>query len=134
MSIDRKYMYCALIYAVVGMCLGIFMAASKNYIQQAAHTHVLLVGFVVSFVYGTIHKLWLEQANTALGKVRYVLYNAGTIAMSAGLFLLYGRFYPETILGPILGASSVAVLVAALLMLYMVIKSGARKSDYARQA
>lgn len=61
MSFDRKYLAWALSYAAIGICLGIFMAASHNYAQREAHSHTLLVSFVLSLGYGVIHKLWIEQ-------------------------------------------------------------------------
>lgn len=48
--------------------------------------------------------------------------------MCLGLFLLYGNIASAALLDPILGISSLAVLVGALLMLYMVLKANAAKT------
>jgi hypothetical protein len=48
--------------------------------------------------------------------------------MSVGLFLLYGNLVPMEAVDPVLGISSAGVLVGMLLMLYMVIRSGTRKT------
>lgn len=64
---DRKFVLTSLCYAVVGLVLGIFMAASKNIGQVVTHAHVLLVGFVVSFIYAALlHKLWLNNSTSYL--------------------------------------------------------------------
>ena len=48
--------------------------------------------------------------------------------MITGLFLLFGNFVPEPTIGPILGFASITVLVGALLMLYMVLKTNSVKT------
>lgn len=128
MNLDRKYLVWAFGYALAGMCLGIYMAATKNHGQLVAHAHILLVGFVVSFIYAIIHRLWLDKPNPAVGKSQFVLHHVATIAMFSGLVLLYGGVLPEPLLEPVLGIASVGVLVAAALMLYMLIKSGPAQS------
>jgi hypothetical protein len=122
MDFGRKYLVWSLGYAAVGIALGIFMAASGNHTQFDAHSHVLLVGFVVSFVYAVIHKLWLGEKPPRVAGMQFLLHQAGAVAMFLGLFMLYGNVLPEAQLAPVLGIASVAVFVAALLMTFMVIR------------
>ena len=122
MSFDRKYLVWALSYAVAGMSLGIFMAASHNHAQHITHAHILLVGFVVSLIYAVIHKLWLSENPPAIAKVQFIVHQSGALTMFTGLLLLYGNFVPEAKLDPVLAIASIAVFTAALLMLFMVIK------------
>jgi hypothetical protein len=124
MSFDRKYLVWALSYAVIGMGLGIVMAATHNHAQQGAHTHILLVGFVASLVYGVIHKLWLSGGKTPrLARAQFVAHQAGASAMVVGLLLLYGEVVPAAHVDPILAIASITVLLGALLMLLMVFKT-----------
>ena len=125
MGFDRKYLVWALAYAAIGMCLGIFMAASHNHAERVTHAHILLIGFVLSFGYGIMHKLWLGQPNPVIAQIQFILHQAGAMTISIGLFLLYGNIVPEAQLDPILGIASVTVLVGALLMVYMVLRTGA---------
>jgi len=128
MNLDKRYLVWALGYAAVGLALGIYMASSQSHAELVTHTHILLVGFVLSFVYGIIHKLWLQQPARALANVQFVVHQAGAITISVALFLLYGGLVPATTLDPILGAASVGILLGLLLMLYMVIRSGTEKA------
>lgn len=121
MSIGRKFLLCSLAYAVFGMCVGIYMAASKDHSQHVAHAHILLVGFVVSFIYGLIHRLWIEAGKGALAKLQFYLHQISALVMSVGLMLFYGGLFREA-LDPILAVSSLGVLVGALLMIHLVIK------------
>jgi hypothetical protein len=124
MNLDRKFLVCALFYAILGMSLGIFMAASNDHGQHVTHAHVLLAGFVVSFIYATIHKLWLGAKAGGLATAQFVLHQAGVIVMITGLFLLFGSVFPPPQLEPFLIASSCAVWLGALLMFYLVIRAG----------
>lgn len=124
MAIDRKFLLCAFAYAIVGMGLGIHMAASKNHSLFVAHAHILLVGFVVSFLYALVHKLWMPAPHRILATIQYYLHQVATLVLSAGLLLLYGRVVAESTLAPILGVGSLGVLAAALLMAWMILRPG----------
>jgi hypothetical protein len=123
MGFDRRYLIWSLAYAAAGMSLGLFMAASGNHGELVAHTHILLIGFAVSFFYAIIHRLWLSPAGATLAWVQFVLHQAATLVVSIGLLLVYGGFAPEATVGPFLGAAASGVLLALLLMLVMVVKA-----------
>jgi len=126
MGFDGKYLIWALSYAVVGMCLGIFMAASGNHAEMVAHAHILLIGFAVSFFYALIHRLWLTQPGKTVARVQFVLHQVATFLVSVGLLLFYGGFVGESTIGPVLGIGASGVLAGMLLMLFMVVKAGPR--------
>jgi hypothetical protein len=65
----------------------------------------------------------LREARSPFAAV-VVVHQAGAIAISVALFLLYGNLVPAATLDPILGTASVGILLGLLLMLYMVIRSG----------
>ncbi len=123
MGLDRKYLLCAMVYIVLGMGLGVYMGASKDHRLFVAHAHILLVGFVVSFIYGAIHKLWLGRVGKGLATTQFLLHQIAAAVMLAGLVLMFGGYVAEPTIGPVLGISSVGVFIAALLMLFMVFKS-----------
>jgi hypothetical protein len=123
MTIDRKFLLCAFAYAIVGMGVGIYMAASKDHALFIAHAHILLVGFVVSFVYALVHKLWLAGSDSGLASVQFYLHQLATLVLTGGLVLMFSGALPESTLAPALGASAIGVLVAALLMGWMILRS-----------
>jgi hypothetical protein len=87
------------------------------------HAHIMLVGLVISFIYGTCHKLWLNDNDSGLAKIQFYLHHVGTLVMTTSLFLMYGGFVEASTLEPFLAASSVTVLVGMVLMKVMFIKS-----------
>lgn len=119
---DRKFIITALIYAIVGMLIGIHMAATHNHLQHVTHAHILLVGFVVSFIYALCHKLWLNADGTMLAKVQFWIHQVGVLGMVIGLYLLYSHKFDAAKVEPVLAISSILVLIALILMLVMVLK------------
>lgn len=120
---DRKFIMTSLGYAIVGLALGIFMAASKNHGHLVTHAHIMLIGFVVSFIYGLCHKLWLNNTTSRLAKAQYYVHQAGTIGIVIGLFLLYGQFISLETIDPFLAISSITVFIGMLMMKVLFIKS-----------
>jgi hypothetical protein len=126
MTLDRKFLVSALCYAIAGMSLGVFMAATHDHGQFITHAHVMLVGFVVSLIYGVIHKLWLQDGRAPrLARLQLALHQAGAVVMTAGLFVLYGGYAPQAVMDPILAVASIVVLIGAVLMLVLVTRRSA---------
>ncbi|WP_020405688.1 hypothetical protein [Hahella ganghwensis] len=116
---DRKFVFTGLIYALIGLLLGIVMAATKNHGQMVTHAHIMLLGFVVSMIYGIFHKLWLPPAKSLLSNIQFFVHQGGTLLLLTGLFLLYGGYADPKFIGPLLGIFSVVVFFGMLLMAVM---------------
>ena len=123
MNLGKRYLVWALGYGVLGMSLGIFMAASQDHSQHVTHAHILLIGLVVSFIYSTIHRFWLSAGDSKTGTIQFYLHHAGALVLFAGLFLLYGGLAASEMLEPILALASITVFAGLLLMLYLVIRA-----------
>jgi hypothetical protein len=117
----NKYVLSGLGYALLGLVLGIYMAASKDHGQLVTHAHILLLGFVVSCVYGLLYKIWALEHKLAF--LQYLSHQVGSFLLLVSLFCLYGGILPESILGPVLGISSIIVLVGTVLMKIIFIQS-----------
>lgn len=128
MTLDRIYLIIALLYAVAGMVLGIFMAATHNHTQHVTHAHILLVGFVVSFIYAVIIRQWLTGSVGVMAKVQFGLHQLAALVMVVGLFLLYGNIMPMEAVEPFLSGASITALLAMVLMLVLVLRSGGKQA------
>lgn len=127
-AISRWNVMFGLGFAVLGMALGITMAISKNHGQLVTHAHVMLLGFVVSVLYGAIYRLWLPTASARLAMIQTGLHQVGSVLIVTGLYLLYGGAATEDALGPLLGPGSIAAISSAVLMLYQVVRAGQPQS------
>ena len=87
-SIDTRFFRIAVIYAVIGMALGIYMAASQDFCLRPAHAHWLLLGWVSMFLYGVFYKLFSAAQNARAGWHWWIA-NIGLIVMVAGIVMIY---------------------------------------------
>jgi len=120
---DRKFILFSLGYALVGLLLGMVMAGTHNHGQLVTHAHLMLAGFVVSFLYGLCHKLWLNNASGRLAQLQYYIHHVGVIVLIIGLFLYYGSYVAQDVMDPILGLSSFLVFIGMLLMTVLFVKA-----------
>jgi phosphatidylglycerophosphate synthase len=103
------------IFAIVGMALGIYMAASQDHVLAPAHAHNNLLGFVAMALYGLYYKAVPVAANSRLALVHFWLAFAGALTLGPGVGLaVTGK-------GEMLAsASSIIVLLSMLLFAYIV--------------
>ena len=123
MNLERAHISCGLFYAVAGMALGTWMAATHNHAQCVTHAHILLPGFVVSVLYGLILRTLKDPPRKA-GTAQFWVHQVGTLAMTSGLFAFTAGLGSPGILFPLLGISAVLVLAGAVMMLVIYIRTG----------
>jgi cbb3-type cytochrome oxidase subunit 1 len=112
-----NFIRCSVVYAIFGMALGIYMAASNDHGQAPTHAHVNLLGWVSMAIFGLAYRVFPSLAQGALPKVHFWIMNIGVIGMIAGLFLMFsGRM--EFV--PLTGASSIVVLIGMLVFAFIV--------------
>ncbi|MFW5815745.1 MAG: TonB-dependent receptor [Wenzhouxiangella sp.] len=119
-TVDHLHLLAALVYALLGLGLGIYMAASQDHSQAVAHAHLLLVGFLLSFAYAVIGRLWLGKRPALLVAAQWLGHHLGVVGLVAGLLLLYSGGVALSALEPLLAASSLSVFGALVLMSLMV--------------
>lgn len=121
---DRKFLMTAFGYGIIGLALGIYMGISENHGQLVTHAHIMLLGFLVSFVYAVCYKLWLIEQPGAMRTAQYWTHQVGTLGLTIGLFLLYGAHVGPQQIGPVLGIFSITAFIGLLLMQVMLAKAG----------
>lgn len=99
------------------------MAVTNNHAQHVTHAHLLLVGFVVSFIYAVIYRLWLTEPRSPVPMIQTIVHHAGAVGMVTGLFLIYSGRVSMATIEPLMAGSSIAVLTGLLLMLFLTLRS-----------
>lgn len=122
-TISLKFIRCAVVYGLIGMCLGIYMAASNHHDQGPTHAHLNLLGWVSMAIFGLVYRAFPSLAEGALPKVHFWIMNVGIIGMIAGLFLMFSG-HMEFV--PLSAASSIVVLIGMLVFAFIVYRG---KSD-----
>lgn len=112
-GIDGLFLRSAVIYALAGMALGIFMAVSNDHSQMPTHAHMNLLGWASLALYAVVYRVWPEAARSALAPWHFWIANLGTLVVVVGVGgIMAGR---EETFGPIAGLGAILSLVGMLL-------------------
>jgi cbb3-type cytochrome oxidase subunit 1 len=99
-------------YLVIGMTVGILMAATGHYEFRSAHAHINLLGWVSMLLFGLLYDRYPRMAKTRLGLAHLVGYQAAALVIFVSLgWMLAG--HPE--IEPLLSAASILALISVLL-------------------
>jgi hypothetical protein len=110
----------AVCLGIVGMTIGIVMAASGNHSVFPAHAHLNLLGWVSLFLIGIFYRFHPALDASRIAFVHVVIWIVGTVVLTCGVAAIYlGR--PD--LEIIAVAGSLTVLAAMLLFAYLVFRT-----------
>ena len=119
-NLSYNFLRCAVTYALIGMAIGIYMAASNQHEQAPTHAHLNLLGWVSMAIMGLVYRAYPAMAEGSLPKIQFWLMNVGIIGMISGLALMFsGRM--EFV--PLTAASSLVVFIGMLLFAVVVYRS-----------
>ncbi len=107
----RRWVLVALVYFVAAVSLGVYMAAAHDFRLRGVHVHLNMLGWVSMALSAFVYRLFPAAAAAFGARVHFWLYNAALPVMAVslgGLLLGDARFVP------VVGASSVAMLVAII--------------------
>lgn len=89
-GVARLFFTAAVIYAILGMLLGLHMGMSKNHLEMPTHAHIMLAGWVSSALFGFFYHLFPALNLSRIAMVHFWLQTISTIIMVGSLFILYG--------------------------------------------
>ena len=81
----QRFIRIAVVYLVIGACLGLAMGISGKFTMQPVHAHLLLAGWLSLAMAGVIYTLYPEAAATKLATGHFWLHNIGLPIFMAGL-------------------------------------------------
>ena len=119
-GVARNFFTLAVIYAVVGMLLGLSMAMSQDHTQTPTHAHIMVLGWVTSSVFAFFYHLVPAARNSKLAIVHFWLSGISSIVMMIGLFVLYGG---NPSIEPVLGVSAMAFIAATVLFAFIALRA-----------
>lgn len=114
MPFARLFLLSALLYAVIGMGLGIQMGIAHDFTGTPIHAHINLVGWVTLALYGLIHRAYPAMASSRLASLQFWIAQAGALAFPIGIALSIYREWPVLAI-----AGSLAVLLGMVLFTLM---------------
>jgi len=102
----KTMLRCAVLYALLGIGIGIVMAAQHDFTNKGVHVHVNLLGWVSMALMGVVYQVFPGMARSALAKVHFWLHNLGLPLMVVGI---YAVMHQWAMAEPIVGSGSVLV-------------------------
>jgi cbb3-type cytochrome oxidase subunit 1 len=84
MLLGNRFLRHAVIYALLGMAWGLYMAISHEHHTHPGHAHLLLLGWVSMAIFGLFFRL-VPGAEGGLGRAIFWLANIGVVVMAAGI-------------------------------------------------
>lgn len=108
----NRFLRLAVVYALLGVTLGIVMAASHDYTFRPVHAHLNLLGWVSMALFGFWYRSAPVAAETMLAKLHFWLHNiALPIQMGTLAMFVNGNNSVE----PVLALASVVIGIGFLL-------------------
>lgn len=119
LEIDRAYVAIALLWALVGMLLGLYMGMAADTKLLTVHVAMMLSGFVTHALYGVLFRLWPAMKKSPLAIAQFWISAVGVAVLIVGsYFLVTSGSIPLAAIG------SIAMIVGAALMAWLFIAQG----------
>ena len=85
----RLFFTFAIIYAVLGMLLGLSMAITHDHGEMPTHAHIMLAGWVSSAIFAYFYHLFPAIGSSKIANVHFWFQTASAVVMMVSLLLLY---------------------------------------------
>ena len=109
----------AVLFVIVGMAMGIGMAASQDHSIMPAHAHLNLLGWVSLFLFGIYYERRPALDSSRLALLQVGLWSVGTVILTIAVAAIH---LGSTAADPVAGLASLLVLAAMLLFGYFVFR------------
>jgi len=110
----------AVILGLIGIVMGIVMAASHDHSVMPAHAHLNLLGWVSLFLFGIYYRLHPTIDSSRLALAQVVVWTLGTVVLTVGVAALnLGKTRAE----PIAVAGSLLILADMALFAVLVFRA-----------
>ncbi len=105
-NLGNWFLRLAVLYLLVGVSLGLYMAASHDHTMHPVHAHLNLLGWVTMALFGLYYRSVPEAARTTLARVHFWIYVPFHFAQ---MVLLWTLFTGRNAVEPALAVASIAV-------------------------
>jgi hypothetical protein len=112
-NISIRFLTIGILYALLAMCLGVWMGINQEFQNAHLHAHINLVAGVWFVLFALAYKAYPAAAATRLAAVHFWLANLGAVIFLPGIYVAMNYDNPLlAIVGSLLTiASMVAFLV-----------------------
>ena len=108
---NKSYFRIASLYLLLGVILGLGMAATQDFMLRPVHAHINLLGWVSLALFGLFYTVYPNAANTKVARVQFWCYNLALPVQMAALALFLNGNAAVT---PVLGLASGVVTLGVV--------------------
>lgn len=117
-GVARQFFILGIVLAIAGIMLGLKMAMTNDHLQMPVHAHIMVVGWLMSAVFGFFYHLFPVARQNKLASIHFWLHSVGIVVLVVSLyFLLAGN----TAVEPVTAISSFAGFAGLLLFAWIAI-------------
>jgi hypothetical protein len=120
-----RFLRLSVLYALAGVALGIFMAASHDLAQMPTHAHINLLGFVSTAICGFFYRAYPDAEQGWLATAHFWIANLGFVVLM-GFVAAFHAGYAAAEMGA--AAMSFVVLLGLGLFTVIVFKATAQSA------
>lgn len=118
--IAHLYFRTAIVFLIVGLCMGLKMGMSGDHSIIGAHAHANLLGWVTMAIFGGYHALNPEKAERRIATLQYGVYTFGVALMVPALYLMLSG---NPAMEPVVGIASLITFAGVLMFAYIIFSS-----------
>lgn len=112
----RNFFILALLYAICGMLLGLYMGLSQDHSQMPVHAHAMVLGWLMSGFFAFFYHFFPAIGQTRLATAHFWLTAVSGIILLVSLFFLFSG---NPAFEPVAGISSMAFFACFLLFVWI---------------
>lgn len=113
-----KLIKIGIVYLLIGMSLGVYMGATKDFALHPVHAHINLLGWTLLGLSGLIFHVFPQLEQSLLARIYFWLYNLSVPVTLVSLFLFLNG---NAAVDPILGLGSVLITVSAACLAWLLL-------------
>ncbi|HVZ12968.1 MAG TPA: hypothetical protein VG894_00760 [Bauldia sp.] len=122
-SLPYRFMLSGIIFAIVGMALGIWMGTREDFTYAPVHAHINLVGWASLFLFGLFYRATAAAAETTIASVHFWCALAGAVCLAIGI---YGTLTPGSPVAFFTIPGALLTLASMLIFLWVVWRAAQR--------
>jgi hypothetical protein len=110
--ISDWFLRLAVLAALIGMGMGVYMGITQNFTQSPVHAHLNLLGWVSMFAYGLFYRLFPEAGAGKVALVHFLLAVVGLVVFVPSLALKLSGSHAGDLglmIGPLLALAGMIV-------------------------
>jgi len=116
-SIARAFVRFAVLYALIGMGMGIYMGVAEDFTLRPAHAHINLLGWASTMLFALTYRAVPAMSESKLAIWHLTITTLGIVGMTIAMPLY---FYGQEWVHPIIGIAMLAQVIGMSLFTLIV--------------